>query len=155
MTALHLATKQGNHNLINLLLSNCADAMVQDAKRCTALHYASQRGDLEAYKMLVGRCYQSLTSIDSQNKTPIEYARDGKHNLILEYDKKMTVTLFSHKSKQGKLQPSDFEMIMPLGRGAFGRVILVSKDNQYYAMKIMKKRKYNGLLNLVLTEKEV
>ncbi len=44
---------------------------------------------------------------------------------------------------------------MPLGRGAFRRVLLVSKDNQYYAMKIMKKRKYNGLLNLVLTEKEV
>jgi hypothetical protein len=46
-------------------------------------------------------------------------------------------------------------MIMPLGRGAFGKVILVAKDNTYYAMKIMKKRTYNGLINLVLTEKEV
>jgi len=53
------------------------------------------------------------------------------------------------------MQPEDFEMVMPLGRGAFGRVVLVQKDNSYYAMKIMKKRKYNGLLNLVLTEKEV
>ena len=69
----------------------------------------------------------------------------------------MTVTLFSHKSKcsMGKVTPQDFELIMQLGRGAFGKVILVVKDNTYYAMKIMKKRKYNGLLNLVLTEKEV
>jgi serine/threonine protein kinase len=44
---------------------------------------------------------------------------------------------------------------MPLGRGAFGKVFLVQKDDQYYALKVMKKRKYNGILNLVLTEKEV
>lgn len=31
----------------------------------------------------------------------------------------------------------------------------LSGGNKYYAMKIMKKRKYNGLINLVLTEKEV
>lgn len=44
---------------------------------------------------------------------------------------------------------------MPLGRGAFGEVVLVKKDDSYYAMKIMKKRKFNGLINLVLTEKEI
>lgn len=44
---------------------------------------------------------------------------------------------------------------MPLGRGAFGEVVLVEKDGNQFAMKIMKKRKYNGLINLVLTEKEI
>lgn len=44
---------------------------------------------------------------------------------------------------------------MPLGKGAFGEVLLVQKHSHYYAMKVMKKRKYNGLINLVLTEKEV
>jgi len=55
---------------------------------------------------------------------------------------------------------------MPLGRGAFGEVILVRQrdseriedgkdDGKYFAMKIMKKRKYSGMLNFVLTEKEV
>jgi len=53
------------------------------------------------------------------------------------------------------LRPNDFEAIMPLGRGAFGEVVLVKKDESYYAMKIMKKRKFNGLINLVLTEKEI
>jgi len=54
---------------------------------------------------------------------------------------------------------------MSLGRGAFGQVVLVQErlidsevdgsEPKYYAMKVMKKRKYNGLINLVLTEKEV
>lgn len=56
---------------------------------------------------------------------------------------------------------------MPLGKGAFGEVILVKvkheegaastqhDDGKYFAMKIMKKRKYSGMLNFVLTEKEV
>lgn len=50
---------------------------------------------------------------------------------------------------------------MPLGRGAFGEVILVKHkgdmedEGKYFAMKIMKKRKYSGMLNFVLTEKEV
>ena len=44
---------------------------------------------------------------------------------------------------------------MPLGKGAFGEVVLVCRDSQYYAMKIMKKRKFHGLVSLVLTEKEI
>ena len=32
---------------------------------------------------------------------------------------------------------------------------LVEKDGKYYAMKKLKKRKYNGLMNFVITEKEV
>lgn len=31
----------------------------------------------------------------------------------------------------------------------------MKKDEKFYALKSMKKRKYNGLLNFVLTEKEV
>jgi serine/threonine protein kinase len=54
-----------------------------------------------------------------------------------------------------KVDTRDFDLIMPLGRGAFGKVFLVQKDDSYYALKVMKKRKYNGILNLVLTEKEV
>ena len=44
---------------------------------------------------------------------------------------------------------------MPLGRGAFGEVVLVHYQGAYFAMKILKKRKYNGMINFVLTEKEV
>jgi hypothetical protein len=40
----------------------------------------------------------------------------------------MTVTLYSHFNKGQtiqKLKPDDFEYVMPLGRGAFGEVVLV------------------------------
>jgi hypothetical protein len=42
-----------------------------------------------------------------------------------------------------------------LGSGAFGEVFLVEKDEKFYAMKCLKKRRYNGLMNFVITEKEV
>jgi len=42
-----------------------------------------------------------------------------------------------------------------LGQGAFGIVFLVQKGEKYYAMKQMKKRTFNGILNFVMTEKEV
>lgn len=158
MTALHYATKNGNHQVINLLIQNSADVMVQDCKGLTAVHLACQRGDLESYKMLVNRCYQAKNSVDVNQKTPLDYARENQHNIIIEHDKHMTITLFSEQNRNpehGKLKPDDFEFIMPLGRGAFGEVVLVKKDDSYYAMKIMKKRKFNGLINLVLTEKEI
>ncbi len=98
-----------------------------------------------------------MNCVDNQEKTPLDYAVEGKHTIIIEHDKRMTVTLYSHKNipKDSKLKPQDFELINRLGKGAFGQVNLVKKDGIYYAMKIMKKKKYNGLLNLVLTEKEV
>lgn len=49
----------------------------------------------------------------------------------------------------------DFNFVMRLGQGAFGSVFLVEKENKKYAMKIMKKRTFNGIMNFVLTEKEV
>lgn len=81
--------------------------------------------------MLVNRCYQSLNSIDVNQKTPLDYAFQNKHSPIIEFEKQMTVTLFSDLSKNPelvKLRPEDFEFIMPLGRGAFGQVVLVRKD---------------------------
>ena len=132
--------------------------MVQDCKGMTAIHYACQRGDLESFKMLVNRCHQSLNSVDVNKKTPLDYALQNKHTPIIEFEKQMTVTLYSDLSKTPelvKLRPEDFEFIMPLGRGAFGQVVLVRKEEQLLAMKIMKKRTFNGLIHLVLTEKEI
>ena len=54
-----------------------------------------------------------------------------------------------------KMRAKDFEFIMPLGQGAFGEVFLVKKGEQYFALKAMKKRNYNGLMNFVVTEKEI
>merc|ERR1712130_241240 len=50
--------------------------------------------------------------------------------------------LSGFKGKQGKVQIDDFELLKVIGRGAFGKVMLVKKkdDGKIYAMKIMKKR---------------
>ena len=56
---------------------------------------------------------------------------------------------------KNKVRVKDFEFIMPLGQGAFGEVFLVKKDGIYFALKAMKKRNYNGLMNFVITEKEI
>lgn len=50
--------------------------------------------------------------------------------------------LSGFKGVQGKVQIDDFELLKVIGRGAFGKVMLVKKkdDGKIYAMKIMKKR---------------
>jgi len=50
--------------------------------------------------------------------------------------------LSGFKGTQGKVQIEDFELLKVIGRGAFGKVMLVKKkdDGKIYAMKIMKKR---------------
>lgn len=110
----------GNLSLLNLLLSNNADIMVQDAKGQTPLHLACIKGDLESYILIVTRSYQAKNCVDKAQKTPLDYAFEGKHLNIIEYDKKCTVMLYAHKGAAKKLKPEDFDFIMPLGRGAFG-----------------------------------
>lgn len=57
------------------------------------------------------------------------YAEEKKHKDIIEYDKTLTITLYAKNSNDlkitGKFKPEDFEFVMPLGRGAFGEVVLV------------------------------
>ena len=49
--------------------------------------------------MLVGRCYLAMTCVDKERKTPMDYAYEGKHQSIIDFDKKMTVTLYAHTSR--------------------------------------------------------
>jgi len=52
-------------------------------------------GDIEAYKMIVNRCYQVKNCVDKAQKTPLDYAFEYKQHQIIDYDKKTTVTLYS------------------------------------------------------------
>ena len=62
---------------------------------------------------------------------------------------------------KGKLGPHDFEVIEQLGKGSFGSVYLVKKnddsENKYYAMKILEKKKVlnDNLLRYAKTERNV
>jgi ankyrin repeat protein len=128
-SALHIAVSQRNHALVKLLLANNIDVMLQDARGQTGMHIACIMGDIESYKALATHNYQNKNCVDFNKKTPLDYARETKEGkMIMEYEKKLTVTLYS-KNKGGtagnRLTPEDFEFVMPLGKGAFGEVILV------------------------------
>lgn len=73
--------------------------MVSDGKGQTPLHLACQKGDIEAYKAIVGYCYGAKNCVDKANKTPLDYAIEFKQQNIIDLDKKMTVTLYAHNSK--------------------------------------------------------
>jgi ankyrin repeat protein len=122
------------------------------------LHIACLKGDLESYKLITEHGYECKNSIDDNGKTPMDLAYENKHTIIVDQDKKYTITLYSEKTKvanEDKISVKDFNFIMPLGQGAFGNVFLVEKDGIHYALKAMKKRTFNGLLNFIMTEKEV
>ena len=90
------------------------------------MHLACISGDLESYKALALHNYHNKNCVDFNKRTPLDYAREGKKSKIIEYEKTLTVTLYSkNKSGANKLVPEDFEFVMPLGKGAFGEVILV------------------------------
>ena len=136
---------------------NNIDTKLPDAQGQTALHLSCKLGDFESYKQIVEHNYTVKNCVDKSGKQALSYAIEARHNKIIEFDKNHTITLYAKNSKEikNKLKPEDFEFIMPLGRGAFGEVVLVQHESKYFAMKILKKRKYNGMINFVLTEKEV
>jgi serine/threonine protein kinase len=83
---------------------------------------------------------------------------------MIKFVKETTSMLFnieanikSNKNKNENVSTKDFKRIACLGRGAYAEVFLVQKNetHNFYAMKRMKKRTYNGLTRFVITEKEV
>lgn len=62
------------------------------------------------------------------------------------------------RSQVLKVIPSDFMPISILGKGSFGEVYLVSKDqSQLYAMKVLTKKKImgNNYIKYAMTERNV
>ncbi|KAK8893711.1 hypothetical protein M9Y10_022139 [Tritrichomonas musculus] len=75
-------------------------------------------------------------------------------------DKSSEISLSSSKSvSSGLITVDDFEFLKVLGRGSFGKVQLVKykRDNQYYAMKYMKKKKIfaSGQINQTFAERDI
>ena len=97
------------------------------------MHLACIEGDLDGYKAIASYNYQIKNTVDNQKKTPLDYAVELKKQAILDFEKSLTVTLYSKNKEQKagtKITPEDFEFIMPLGKGAFGEVILVKVKHE-------------------------
>lgn len=63
--------------------------------------------------------------------------------------------VYSAQNKQ--VSTTEFKRIGMLGQGSYAQVFLVRHlpTQQYFAMKRMKKKTYNGIIKFVITEKEV
>jgi ankyrin repeat protein len=71
-TPLHIASSNGDIEIVKLLIENGADVNKQNKDGTTALYIASQRGDIEIVKLLI----QNGADVNKQNK-------DGKTALYI------------------------------------------------------------------------
>ena len=78
-TPLHYAAKNNNKEILEILISNCADINKKDIKSKTPLHYAAKNSSKEIIKILISHG-ANINIIDEHLKTAIYYAtkRFGK-----------------------------------------------------------------------------
>ena len=82
----------------------------------------------------------NLKDTKNEKKIPLLELKESTNNLLLEKendDKKE----FQNKQFTHKVTLNDFKILKTLGKGAFGKVLLVHNEelNKYFAMKILKK----------------
>ena len=78
-SALHYAVLANDSKMVNLLVKNYADVKAQDAKKQNPLHLVCISGNLEIFRCLLGACYSANEGVDLQKKTPLDYAREHRH----------------------------------------------------------------------------
>ncbi|XP_041347020.1 serine/threonine-protein kinase TNNI3K-like, partial [Gigantopelta aegis] len=84
ITALHLVSKGGHYNIVQLLLNFKADPNICDEHGLTPAHHASQKGRVDVLKLLneVGRV--DINAIDNHGKTPAHHASQKGHVDVLK-----------------------------------------------------------------------
>ncbi|KAH3763608.1 Ankyrin repeat [Pelomyxa schiedti] len=76
-TPLHFACKDGNAEILSVLLAKGANVNCQDVNSCTLLHYVSKHGACECLKLLLKSSPHVLALINSPDKdgwSPLHYA---------------------------------------------------------------------------------
>lgn len=83
---------------------------------------------------------QPMTTIFTQNpiKPEREDNSDQTHNNALEQAKREFQIKYTQTSVN-RAQLEDFQLQRTIGTGSFARVMLVKRDNQFFALKIMEK----------------
>lgn len=176
-TPLHLACKNGYLKIAQLLARSGADLNSIDKKGNTPLHLASKKGHGTIVSWLLSRGPNILIK-NNIGETAEEVSDEIIAALYHKY-LKMTITLpgpsiseglkseakrvrinelVEEKSK-GLISYEDFVGISQLGKGSFGEVYLVSKQDSglLYAMKVLRKEKIiaHNLIRYALTERNV
>ena len=176
-TPLHLAVIRGNIQISQLLIRSGADINAVDVNGDNVVHFAARLG----HELLLGWLLSKGPNIWQKNfegKIPEEVSQPQLIHCFQKYKKRTLSQTENHRKKPGKIEvkkvvinemgenkapgvitPNDFIPISELGRGSFGEVYLVSKQDtgQYYAMKVLKKEKVltQSLIRYALTERKV
>lgn len=86
LPALHLASKLGFLDVVNLLLNIC-DVNKRDEDKRTALYYAAERGHLQIARSLLtsskGAAKVDATSSNNKVPTPLWFAASNRHEQIV------------------------------------------------------------------------
>lgn len=186
-TPLHLSCIRGHLEMAQLLVRSGADYNVQDFEGNTPLHLAVEQGYLNLVVWLLTK-NPDIAIVNKNSKTPIQCTNNPDIiSLLKEYYKrngidvptggKSSIVKSSEKykaeprrilideihnfqeRKDGRVGPTNFEILQMLGKGSFGEVFLVQKrDNkQLFAMKVLRKDKVmaHNLIKYAKTERNV
>jgi Protein kinase domain/Ankyrin repeats (many copies) len=176
-TPLHIASSKGHLKLAQLLSRSGADLNSIDRNGDTPLHLASMNGHGGIVSWILSRGPNIFIKND-KGKTAEEVSDEITAALYHKYLKR-TITLpgpsitynqkieanrvrineISEEKSKGKVSYQEFTGITQLGKGSFGEVFLVSKQDtgMLYAMKVLRKDKIvsHNLIRYALTERNV
>lgn len=170
-TPLHLACRHGHQQISQLLVRSGADLNKKNIQGNTALHMAAISGNCSLVSWLLtrspdvklrnvnGNTAEDCGSEEVQRtfikhfKRTIVSAGPGLNNSSKTLSRSKTLNNYD------KIAPSKFLVMKKLGKGSFGEVFLVSKQdiNQVYAMKVLQKDRIisQNLVKYALTERNV
>ncbi|CAG0910546.1 unnamed protein product, partial [Cyprideis torosa] len=80
-TPLLLASKEGHHSIVELLLANGTDPNITDSSKQTPLHLASERGHHSIVDLLLAHEADVLAT-DDEGRTPLSYAKTKELILV-------------------------------------------------------------------------
>ena len=186
-TPLHLSCIRGHLEVSQLLVRSGADVNIQDFEGNTPLHLAVEQGYLNLVTWLLTKGPDVLL-VNKNGKTPIQCTNIPEIiNLLREYYKKNSFEIANNgkasigkssekyrgeprriqiddilhyrEDREGRVGPTDFELLQMLGKGSFGEVFLVQKRDtkQLFAMKVLRKDKVmaQNLIKYAKTERNV
>ena len=176
-TPLHVACYKGNLKIAQLLARSGADLNSIDKDGNTPLHLASISGHGTIVSWLLSRGPNILiknnsgkTAEEVSDKiTAVLYHKYMKRTISLpgpsisegkkNEAKRVRINELTEDKAKGKISYEDFIGITQLGKGSFGEVYLVSKQetDTFYAMKVLRKDKIltHNLIRYALTERNV
>ncbi len=87
MTPLHLAINKGSDVIVKTLIKNGADVNIVGEFEQTPLHLAVICGNLKLTKLLISSG-ADVSLVDEKNLSVLDYAKDEKNNVLIEYLRK-------------------------------------------------------------------